>query len=379
MGFMSKLPSFYENNIVRPIQQALDTEANILKSEVDNLFNQMFVDDATFGLDYWEKMLGIKKNNLDIQTRRENIKAKMRSTTTTTIQAIKNICEAYSNGEVDIKVFHSEYRFEIHFVGSVGIPPAFDELDKTIEKIKPCHLAHSYKFTYTNHKDLEKYTHEQLERYTHDEIRNGALKGVQPMPPTLDSPPTISQDIANQEDVIGTTFTINYTATDDNCILTHEIFNGSSWTVKTPTSTENTHSITIKFTKEGVKKCKIRVTDAKNQVAESNEFTVTVNENVVAPSWLINNIADIEGAEYWSSLWVVFSKTINVTKFERCKKRENGEFDAWKSEDDIGNNKAKIHCWLETDGVFIHKVRITDDANNVIESNEFKTTRIGGV
>ena len=172
MDLINQLPSFYNNPITKPIQDSLSIEANALKEEIEKTLNQLFVESATYGLDYWEKMLGIGKNALDYQTRRENIKAKMRSRGTTTVSVIKNICEAYSNGIVDIKVFSSEYRFEIHFVGSVGIPQAFAELDKTIEDIKPCNLAHSYKFYYNTHKDISNYTHEQLAKYTHEQIRS---------------------------------------------------------------------------------------------------------------------------------------------------------------------------------------------------------------
>ena len=102
----------------------------------------------------------------------------MRSRGTTSIEVIKNICEAYSYGEVEIVVDHSNYSFEINFIGSIGVPKAFAELDKTINEIKPCHLAHSYKFNYNTHNVLSKYTHEELANYTHEELRNLAeLRG----------------------------------------------------------------------------------------------------------------------------------------------------------------------------------------------------------
>ena len=172
MSLINKLPSFYDNDIVKPIQNSFTVEANSINENLEELLNQFYVNSATYGLDYWEKMLGISKNNFDIQTRRENIKAKMRSRGTTSIDVIKNICEAYSNGEVDIVVNHTDYSFEIHFIGSIGVPKAFAELDKTIEEIKPCHLAHSYKFRYNNHEYLGQYTHEHLSQYTHDDLRN---------------------------------------------------------------------------------------------------------------------------------------------------------------------------------------------------------------
>ena len=95
----------------------------------------------------------------------------MRSRGTTSIEVIKNICEAYSYGEVEIVVDHSNYSFEINFIGSIGVPKAFAELDKTINDIKPCHLAHTYKFNYNTHASLSGYTHEQLSQYTHEQLR----------------------------------------------------------------------------------------------------------------------------------------------------------------------------------------------------------------
>ena len=172
MDLINKLPYFYNNKVTRSIQDGLSIESNSVSEKISNTLTQFFVDEATWGLDSWEKMLGISKNNNDIQTRRENIKAKMRSRGTTSINTIKNICESYSNGEVDIVVDHTNYSFEIYFVGSVGIPKAFAELDKTIEEIKPCHLAHSYKFRYNNHEYLSQFTHEHLSQFTHDELRN---------------------------------------------------------------------------------------------------------------------------------------------------------------------------------------------------------------
>ena len=178
MSLINKLPYFYDNDITKPIQNSLDIEANSLNENLEELLNQFFVNSATYGLDNWESMLGISKNNFDYVTRRENIKAKMRSRGTTSIEVIKNICEAYSNGEVDVIVNHSDYSFEISFISTIGVPLSFEEMDRVVNEIKPCHLAHSYKFNYNTHSDISKYTHEQLANYTHEEIRNSSeLRG----------------------------------------------------------------------------------------------------------------------------------------------------------------------------------------------------------
>ena len=178
MSLINKLPYFYDNDITKPIQNSLDIEANSVNENLEDLLNQFFVNTSTYGLDSWESMLGISKNAFDYVTRRENIKAKMRSRGTTSIEVIKNICEAYSNGIVEINVNHSNYSFEISFISTIGVPLSFEEMDKVVNEIKPCHLAHSYKFNYNTHSDISNYTHEQLANYTHDEVRNSSeLRG----------------------------------------------------------------------------------------------------------------------------------------------------------------------------------------------------------
>ena len=172
MSLINKLPSFYENDITKSIQNSLDIESNSVNENLEILLDQFFVNSATYGLDNWESMLGISKNTFDIQTRRENIKAKMRSRGASSIEVIKNICEAYSNGIVEINVDYSNYSFEISFISTIGVPLSFEELDRVVNEIKPCHLAHSYKFNYNTHTDLSKFTHEQLANYTYEELRN---------------------------------------------------------------------------------------------------------------------------------------------------------------------------------------------------------------
>lgn len=159
MSLINKLPRFDNNIIVKEIQSGLDIEIEILKKEIEEVFAQLFVETATWGLEYWEKMIGISKNTLDYITRRENIKAKMRSRGTTSIQVIKNISEAYSNGEVDIIIDGPKFKFYVKFIGTMGIPAALDELNKTIEEIKPCHLEHEFIFSYLTWDQYEKYNY----------------------------------------------------------------------------------------------------------------------------------------------------------------------------------------------------------------------------
>ena len=159
MNLIDKLPYFYDNPITKPIQDSFSIENNLLNEAIDDLLNQCIsVDNATTCLPYWESMLSVSNiTNLDIEARRENVKARMRTKGTSTIAFMKKICESYSNGEVDIIVDSANYSFVIKFVGSLGIPKAFNELHKTINEIKPCHLAHTYEFTYMTWNEFDTY------------------------------------------------------------------------------------------------------------------------------------------------------------------------------------------------------------------------------
>lgn len=172
MSLINELPYIYHFSGMKEIQDSLSIEADNVNTEIEDTLNQMFLDSATSGLDKWESMIGINKNTLDLQVRRENIKAKMRSRGTSSLNLIKSICEAYSYGEVDIIMDYENYSFTIDFIGTIGVPKGFAEMDKVIEDIKPCHLRHLYNFNYNTHSDVSKFTHDELTKYTYDEIRN---------------------------------------------------------------------------------------------------------------------------------------------------------------------------------------------------------------
>lgn len=176
MDLIDKLPSLYDNDITKPIQASFNIETNILSEEVENaLIEVLSVDDSVKYIDYWEKMLGITNINLDIQTRQENVKAKMRTRGTSTLSVIKNICEAYSNGQVAIIIDDANYSFKVKFVGSIGIPKALDEIQRVIDEIKPCHLAHNFEYVYNTYLMLNSKTNLQLKTRTYKQMREVAL------------------------------------------------------------------------------------------------------------------------------------------------------------------------------------------------------------
>ncbi|EGT4638668.1 DUF2313 domain-containing protein [Clostridioides difficile] len=155
MKLIDKLPSFYNNDITRKIQEAYDIELETLRETYDDTFDQFFVDTATWGLDYWENILSIKNRfDLSIEDRRSNIKAKMRGKGTTTIEVIKAISEAYTKTNVDVEVFSNLFSFTLSFITNDCSYNTILELDKKIEEIKPAHLEHRFEMILFNQNNM---------------------------------------------------------------------------------------------------------------------------------------------------------------------------------------------------------------------------------
>ncbi len=145
---INKEPLHEQNYVGKAIQGAYDKELEILRNVKQDTFNQFFVDTATWGLDYWEKMLCIKINSkLGYKTRRSNIKAKMRGRGTTTIQVLKSICEAYVKSDTTVTEHAKEFYFTLDFIVNNTDYNTLLELDKFIEQIKPAHLYHKFRMT----------------------------------------------------------------------------------------------------------------------------------------------------------------------------------------------------------------------------------------
>jgi hypothetical protein len=167
-----KLSVYGNSPEVRDIQAGYQAALDELVNSVDDLKEQLRVDTATWGLALWEDYFGITPGAGQSDfTRREVIKAKMRSAGTTTVALIKTVSEAYTNGEVDVTENNPAYTFTVTFVSTRGQPPNLDQLKAAIEEIKPAHLGVAYVFVYTTHGELAIYKHSVLATYTHDQIR----------------------------------------------------------------------------------------------------------------------------------------------------------------------------------------------------------------
>lgn len=173
IDLMKYLPKYYHSiKEMIVLQQSLGKEIGILNLKLKDLFNQCFIEKATWGLDLWERQLDLKTNyNNSYEQRREIIKAKLRGAGTTTKQMIKNVASAFSNGEVEVIEHTDKYYFEIKFISTKGIPPNMQGLKNILEEIKPAHLGIEYTYTYTLWREIKKLRWKDLFQKTWYEAR----------------------------------------------------------------------------------------------------------------------------------------------------------------------------------------------------------------
>jgi len=155
------LPDFYANSAeTAALQAAFQVWTAALWLSHEDIKLQLDVATATWGLKYWEASLGLATDvTKTYDYRRTRIYSRLRGVGTSTVTMLQNVAESFSNGSVDIIEYPAEYRFEVKFVGTLGIPPNMDDLTAAIEEIKPAHLAYSYLYTYMTWEMFEGYNH----------------------------------------------------------------------------------------------------------------------------------------------------------------------------------------------------------------------------
>lgn len=161
---MKYLPRYWQQiKEMIMLQKSLGFEVGELECILKGMFDQFFVDRATWGLSLWEEELGLSVNpNRNYEARRELIKAKLRGAATTTSEMIRIVARSFSGGEVEVVEHNDRYTFEIKFVGVKGIPWNMNSFKGAIEEIKPAHLAVEYSYTYTVWKEVKRKTWSEL-------------------------------------------------------------------------------------------------------------------------------------------------------------------------------------------------------------------------
>lgn len=158
------LPGYYRySGVMQGILDSLGLAIDGYRADMQDIVAQMFVPTATWGLDIWERELGIKTDyRISLEERRSTIIAKLRGIGTVTVGLVRQVAESYAHGRVAVTDSPYEYTYDlfrqeagpppytviIRFVDRYGIPPAMDALQRALREIIPAHLAIDYDYMY---------------------------------------------------------------------------------------------------------------------------------------------------------------------------------------------------------------------------------------
>lgn len=178
MRLMEYLPAYYENSPeMRDLQAAMQPEVERLRAETVSFMEQLCVGTATWSLAHWERALGIPVDVAKpLAYRRARIESKLRGQGTVTKAMIKNVAESFSNGQVDVLEYPGEYRFEVKFTGTIGMPPNMGDLSDALEEIKPAHLSYTYMILFRTWEMLGRYAWGGLAETTWDQLKEGDMQ-----------------------------------------------------------------------------------------------------------------------------------------------------------------------------------------------------------
>lgn len=175
-ALIARYPDFYAGSPeFVDLQDALEPEALALWTAQGGLMDQLCVNTATWGLQYWEKTLGIPvEQGKDLEYRRSRIRSKLRGSGVTTVALIESVTESFANGDVAVTEYPQAYRLEIKFVGTIGIPPNLEDLTASLREILPAHLAWDYVMVYNTWDVTAQHTWDELRQRSWDDVKGVA-------------------------------------------------------------------------------------------------------------------------------------------------------------------------------------------------------------
>lgn len=176
---IARYPDFLAGSAeFRDIQAALEPEVLALWAARDSVLDQLCAETATWGLKYWEQTLGIPvEEGKDVGFRRSRIRAKLRGACVTTVAMIQNVAESFSNGTVAVTEYASQFRLEIKFVGTLGIPPNMEDLTAALRESMPAHLQWDYVYVYNTWAAARVLAWGQAAALTWQQLRESELNG----------------------------------------------------------------------------------------------------------------------------------------------------------------------------------------------------------
>ena len=141
LGYIS--PIYEQSVIMQAIMEAIGVEWDEAEKLADEVLAQLFPQTATWGIMYWEWLLGIPPNDsLSIEQRRARVLTRMQTRWPMTKERMEQLVRTFcQDKQAFIREFFDQYRFEVVF--SLTQPVDLGTVYEIIEEAKPAHLGYS--------------------------------------------------------------------------------------------------------------------------------------------------------------------------------------------------------------------------------------------
>jgi hypothetical protein len=147
LGYVA--PVYYSSLVMQAIFQATGTEVDDLQQWTAEIRDQLFPQRATWGLPYWEYVLGLPTNNsTPIEKRRQAILSKMVTRIPITPAKIRQIAERDTGKTARVENRISPYTFRVT-IESDGSGVDLAKLNEAMNYAKPAHLTAEYGIAYS--------------------------------------------------------------------------------------------------------------------------------------------------------------------------------------------------------------------------------------
>lgn len=134
-----KVPKHWlENPQIQEMKNAIQPELELAQDAIEDFWNQLFIDTATWSLPLWERDYGLTGNENDsIENRRSAVKSQMRGAQTVTLKVLQSIADAWSN---DAIVYDTGHSIQVSFIESSSVPSDLKGMMKNLRQMTPAHL-----------------------------------------------------------------------------------------------------------------------------------------------------------------------------------------------------------------------------------------------
>ena len=126
----------------KAILDALTGASLAAKAALADVADQFFVQSATWGLELWERQVGIVTDLArSLEERRRAVLEKLTASGNTTAEMVRSIAEAATGYQAKV-IMHEDYSFSLEFLGERTELAAIEvaQVRAMVEQIKPAHL-----------------------------------------------------------------------------------------------------------------------------------------------------------------------------------------------------------------------------------------------